>query len=248
MDTDIRPQDDLFGHVNGRWLAETEIPSDRSSWGPFVQLADICEQQVRDIITELADGRRRTGLDRRGRRARTPARSPTSTTRSWTPSGSRLSASARSAPCSRPRPGCATCATWRRSSASSSGSAATASSVRTSTPTTATPTAICFHIVQGGLGLPDESYYRDDKFAEIREAYVAYLTHAAHPRRARRSRGCGPADPRARHRAGQGPLGAGRDPRRPEDLQPAHRRRAQGDVPGVRLGRLRHQPRRAPGR
>src|SRR5215218_617521 len=56
MDTDIRPQDDLFGHVNGRWLAATEIPSDRSSWGPFVQLADICEQQVRDIITDLADG------------------------------------------------------------------------------------------------------------------------------------------------------------------------------------------------
>ena len=33
-----------------------------------------------------------------------------------------------------------------------------------------------FHIVQGGLGLPDESYYRDDKFAEVREKYVAYLT------------------------------------------------------------------------
>ena len=32
-----------------------------------------------------------------------------------------------------------------------------------------------FHLVQGGLGLPDESYYRDEKFAEIREKYVAYL-------------------------------------------------------------------------
>jgi putative endopeptidase len=31
------------------------------------------------------------------------------------------------------------------------------------------------HVVQGGLGLPDESYYRDEKFAEIREKYVAYL-------------------------------------------------------------------------
>ena len=28
---------------------------------------------------------------------------------------------------------------------------------------------------QGGLGLPDESYYRDDKFAEIRDKYVAHL-------------------------------------------------------------------------
>ena len=33
-----------------------------------------------------------------------------------------------------------------------------------------------FNLGQGGLGLPDESYYRDDKFAEIREKYVAYLT------------------------------------------------------------------------
>src|SRR5690606_1079422 len=33
-----------------------------------------------------------------------------------------------------------------------------------------------FHIVQGGLGLPDESYYRDEKFAEVREKYVGYLT------------------------------------------------------------------------
>ena len=30
--------------------------------------------------------------------------------------------------------------------------------------------------MQGGLGLPDESYYRDEKFAEIREKYVDFLT------------------------------------------------------------------------
>ena len=60
MDTSIRPQDDLFGHVNGRWLQEVEIPSDRSSWGPFVELADIAEQQVRDIIEELAAADRET--------------------------------------------------------------------------------------------------------------------------------------------------------------------------------------------
>ena len=29
---------------------------------------------------------------------------------------------------------------------------------------------------QAGLGLPDESYYRDEKFAEIRTKYVEYLT------------------------------------------------------------------------
>ena len=54
MDLEVRPQDDLFGHVNGQWLARTEIPSDRSSWGPFVQLADIAEEQVHRIIEDLA--------------------------------------------------------------------------------------------------------------------------------------------------------------------------------------------------
>ena len=54
MNPDIRPQDDLFGHVNGRWLDDTEIPQDKSSWGAFIALADAAEQQVRDIITDLA--------------------------------------------------------------------------------------------------------------------------------------------------------------------------------------------------
>ena len=56
MNPDIRPQDDLFGHVNGHWLEHEEIPADRSSWGPFVQLADAAEDQVRTIIEDLAAG------------------------------------------------------------------------------------------------------------------------------------------------------------------------------------------------
>ena len=54
MNPDIRPQDDLFGHVNGRWLDTTEIPSDRSSWGAFVQLSEQSEERVREIIQSLA--------------------------------------------------------------------------------------------------------------------------------------------------------------------------------------------------
>ena len=38
MNPDIRPQDDLFGHVNGRWLDEAEIPADKSSWGAFAMV------------------------------------------------------------------------------------------------------------------------------------------------------------------------------------------------------------------
>ena len=56
MNPDIRIQDDLFGHVNGTWLETAEIPGDRSSWGPFVMLADAAEQHVREIIETCADG------------------------------------------------------------------------------------------------------------------------------------------------------------------------------------------------
>ncbi len=68
MNPDIRPQDDLFGHVNGRWLDEVEIPADRSSWGPFVQLADVAEEQVRD--DHRGPDRPRGRARRRGRRPR----------------------------------------------------------------------------------------------------------------------------------------------------------------------------------
>lgn len=58
VDSDVRPQDDLFGHVNGRWLDEYEIPADRATDGAFRTLADRAEEQVRDIITSAsaADG------------------------------------------------------------------------------------------------------------------------------------------------------------------------------------------------
>ncbi|MDR1808191.1 MAG: peptidase M13 [Propionibacteriaceae bacterium] len=55
VDPAIRPQDDLFGHVNGTWLATYEIPADRGSDGAFRELRDESERQVR-VIIEAADG------------------------------------------------------------------------------------------------------------------------------------------------------------------------------------------------
>ena len=40
MDTAVRPGEDFFSYVNGRWLAETEIPADKSSHGGFGILRD----------------------------------------------------------------------------------------------------------------------------------------------------------------------------------------------------------------
>src|SRR5699024_1160836 len=36
------------------------------------------------------------------------------------------------------------------------------------------PERVLLHMVQSGLGLPDESYYREDKFADVVEAYRSY--------------------------------------------------------------------------
>ncbi|MGC5628770.1 M13 family metallopeptidase [Georgenia sp. Z1344] len=55
VDRGVRPQDDLFRHVNGRWIAETEIPSDRARIGGFVDLRDRSEERVRALIEELGE-------------------------------------------------------------------------------------------------------------------------------------------------------------------------------------------------
>src|ERR1700678_3580191 len=52
LDPGIRPQDDLFRHVNGRWLARTEIPADRARDSTFRVLAEEAENAVRQIVDE----------------------------------------------------------------------------------------------------------------------------------------------------------------------------------------------------
>jgi putative endopeptidase len=54
IDLAVRPQDDLFRHVNGQWLATSVIPSDRAADGAFQWLRDQSEQQVRQIIEKTA--------------------------------------------------------------------------------------------------------------------------------------------------------------------------------------------------
>ncbi len=52
LSSDIRPQDDLFRHVNGAWLARTEIPDDKARWGSFHLIAEQAEKDVHAIIEE----------------------------------------------------------------------------------------------------------------------------------------------------------------------------------------------------
>ena len=171
MDLDIRPQDDLFGHVNGTWIDTVEIPSDRSSWGPFVQLAEIAEEQVRAIIEGLAanavgeedpaDDRGKIaalhlsfmdedGINARGSEPVRPLVDAVAGLRDI-------------------RDLAAFIGEFERIG----GPGLFGSYIDTDDRNS---DRYLFHLSQGGLGLPDESYYREDKFAEIREKYLAYLT------------------------------------------------------------------------
>jgi predicted metalloendopeptidase len=52
FDRGVRPQDDLFAHVNGRWLATTGIPDDRVYFGAFQELAAKVERDLHAIIED----------------------------------------------------------------------------------------------------------------------------------------------------------------------------------------------------
>ena len=50
LDATVRPQDDLYRHVNGSWIDATPIPDDKARYGSFTVLAEEAEIAVRDII------------------------------------------------------------------------------------------------------------------------------------------------------------------------------------------------------
>jgi endothelin-converting enzyme/putative endopeptidase len=172
MNPDIRIQDDLFGHVNGAWLDTAEIPDDRSSWGPFVMLADTAEQHVREIIEDCAAGRVDDPDDERRDEARkigdlyasfmdeerveelghTPILPLLEQIDGLTDLRS--------------------LATFLGEFERRGGGGLFGSFVDTDDRAS---DRYIVNVLQGGIGLPDETYYREDKFAEIRAKYHAYL-------------------------------------------------------------------------
>ncbi len=167
IDTTVRPQDDLFGHLNGRWLAEHEIPADRASDGVFYALRDAAEEQVRTIIEGAArDAQPGTvgakvgdlyasfmderAVDARGRE---PLAADLAEIAALTETTDLLAAMAR---------------LQLQGAASGLVSAYIHSDAQDSG-------RYAVYLEQDGLGLPDESYYRDEAFAEIRGAYVEHV-------------------------------------------------------------------------
>jgi putative endopeptidase len=167
MDPDIRPQDDLFRHVNGRWLESTEIPADRSAWGAFAILADQAERQVREIISDCAAGTHDHGSnaqkigdlyasfmaeERIEELGAAPVRADLE----------RVAA----------MPDMTEVVRFVGGLERRGGSGFFGAYVNTDDRDA---DRYIVNLVQGGIGLPDESYYREDKFADIRTEYLAHL-------------------------------------------------------------------------
>ena len=168
----MRPQDDLFGHVNGRWLADYQMPADRATDGAFRQLYDRAEEQVREIITRAAaapvsnapdggdgDGQRIGDLyasfldaETVERRGLTPLLDELSLIDGATDPGSLAAVIGR---------------LQRTGVGGGVGLYVDTDSKDSS--------RYLVHLTQSGLGLPDESYYRDDQHAAILGAYPAHI-------------------------------------------------------------------------
>ncbi|MFN8046265.1 MAG: M13-type metalloendopeptidase [Dermatophilaceae bacterium] len=167
IDPTARPQDDLFRHANGSWLAATEIPADRGRYGTFDVLREAAEAHVREIITEVAQAAPTPGTvaakvgdlygafmdtDRIEEVGLEPIAADLAAAGAVRDADDVISLLGRFA-----REG---------------GGALFQPFVNTDDRDS---TRYVVYLEQGGLGLPDESYYREDQHAQVREAYVRHL-------------------------------------------------------------------------
>lgn len=65
METSVRPGDDFYLYANGDWIKRTVLPADRTSLGVFNLLADRSDQRVAEIIDGVAKSEAAPGTDQR---------------------------------------------------------------------------------------------------------------------------------------------------------------------------------------
>ena len=161
----IRAQDDLFRHVNGEWMATTEIPADKSMYGSFHALADASEEAVKQILLDAAATPTPGVAQQIGDlynsfmnedRANELGAAPIAGDLQQIDSIRTLDD-----------------ATALLGSLGRNGISGLFSAYIDNDP--GQPDRYIVHLYQGGLGLPDEAYYREEKHLEIREAYVPHI-------------------------------------------------------------------------
>lgn len=167
VDPQARPQDDLFGHVNGRWLTDYEIPADRATDGAFRLLHDRAEEQIRDLITQASSAAAAAGTDeqRIGDLYASFMDEQTIAARGLAPLLAELALIDGAADSDALA---AVLGGLERTGVSGGAGVYVDTDSKDST-------RYLLHMSQSGLGLPDESYYRDEQHAEILAAYPGHI-------------------------------------------------------------------------
>jgi len=171
FDKAVRPQDDLFRHVNGGWLTKTEIPSDRPVYGTFIQLDEKAEANLYALIEELA-----------GNKDKKPGSTAQQVGDFYAGFMDEATLSTLGAEPLKPRLAEVDAIADTRALAETLGRL---SVIGLPGPIggyieadAGDPTQMALYLFQGGTALPDRDYYlKDDaKFTNIRAKYVDYLT------------------------------------------------------------------------
>ncbi|WP_032377477.1 M13 family metallopeptidase [Rhodococcoides fascians] len=168
QDENTRAQDDLFVHVNGKWLEDYAIPADRAVDGAFRTLYDRAEVDVQTIIEESAAANPPAGSDAQkiGDLFSSFMDADRAEHLGVTPISDELTAIADAADL-------VTLAEVLGSLQRTGVGGGIGQYVDTDAKQS---DRYLVHFSQSGIGLPDESYYRQDDYAEIRTSYIAHIS------------------------------------------------------------------------
>jgi putative endopeptidase len=162
QDTSVRPQDDLYRHFNGGWLKTAQIPADRASDGAFIALRIQSEARVREIIEGATGSDEATKI---GNLYRSFMDSAAVNAKGGSPIAPEL---AEVDSISTLTDFISTLSKLEaRGTSGIFGTFIYADMKDASTN--------ILYLQQGGISLPDEAYYREDKYAEIRSAYLSHI-------------------------------------------------------------------------
>jgi len=168
LDQTVRPQDDFWRYVNGRWLATAAIPADRSGYGSFQRVDEMTEARLRALVEEAAQQPGAPGSDPQkiGELYASFMDEARAEALGVQPLAPELAAIAA-----------------LRTPADVIAYFGTAMAAGVQTPVqwfvdadATDPTRNLAYFWQDGLGLPDRDYYLDDR-PELREARAAYQAH-----------------------------------------------------------------------
>ena len=165
LDPNVRPNDDLFRHVTGKWMARTAIPEDKARYGSFHVLAEEAEKAVRDIITGIDDVPTESVERKVGDLYASFMNVEHIDSQGISPIESQLAVAANVSTVSQLLD---TVARLERHGVSGFFDIFVDNDP-------GQPDRYLVFVEQGGINLPDESYYRDEKFASVREAYVSHI-------------------------------------------------------------------------